>query len=79
MMFLPDDSEFSLHEAEVQLNDLGKLSIVEFDSRACARIFVPSAIVRSRNVLLMRVSLLLSPYASPRSSFRMPIVQQDRK
>jgi|TARA_B100000123_G_scaffold150765_1_gene111425 hypothetical protein len=32
MIFQPDDSEISVHEAEVQLNDLGKLSIVEFDS-----------------------------------------------
>ena len=32
MMFKPDDSEFSLHEPEVQLSDLGKLGIVEFDS-----------------------------------------------
>lgn len=32
MIFQPDDGEFFLHEAEVQLSDLGKLGIVEFDS-----------------------------------------------
>ena len=32
MIFQPDDSKFFLHEAEVQVSDLGKLSIVEFDS-----------------------------------------------